>query len=158
MFVSATTAAPLDTDADTIAIGVIDGERIPHDLPGQPLTALVRSGEASSERGRIAVAHAAERRFLLVGLGARAELTPERARQAAGVALGRAQELRSSSLCWEVPHHVDERIVGALVEGSLLRGYRFDRYKRPSETARSSRIGELTLSAHDEIGETVRVA
>ena len=42
-----------------------------------------------------------------------------------------------------------------LVEGTALRGYRFDRYKRP-EAAEG--LQRLILSAHHDVSETVRIA
>ena len=67
---------------------------------------------------------------MLVGLGPREEFGGERARVVAAVAHGRAQELGARALCWEVPHHVDDVVVGGLVEGTMLHAYNFDRYKR----------------------------
>ena len=46
MRAEATTSAPADTGADTVAIGLFEGEPIPHDLAGGVLQALVDSGEA----------------------------------------------------------------------------------------------------------------
>ncbi len=166
MNLSTTTAAPRETDADTIAVGVFEGEEIAHDLPGEPLARLLRSGEASRERGRLAVTHAEGRRYILLGLGSREQFDPERARRAAGAATARALELRAGSLCWEVPHHADDAIVAALVEGTLLRDYRFDRYKRRRDGAGGEvsaagapgRLRRLVLSAHHEIGAVAGVA
>jgi leucyl aminopeptidase len=153
--VEATTQGPLDTDADTIVVGVFDQEGIAHDVPGDALAALLASGEARTELGRVAVTHAEERRFILVGLGARADFSPERARVAAAKAHARASELRAQSLCWELPHHVSDAIAAALVHGTVLHAYRFDRYKSAEETRSLSR---LTISAHHDVSEAVRVA
>src|SRR5918998_1330980 len=46
MDVRATTEAPPGTGADTIAIGLFEGEGIAHDTPGGALGALVEAGEA----------------------------------------------------------------------------------------------------------------
>ena len=54
---------------------------------------------------------------------------PEGARVAAAVADGRARELGARTLCWELPHHVDDAVAGGLVEGTVLAAYRFDRFK-----------------------------
>ena len=43
------------------------------------------------------------------------------------------------TLCWEVPHKVGDDVVGALVEGTLLRAYRFDRYRPPAPAERTRR-------------------
>src|SRR6476619_7264708 len=107
MHVSATTADPIATDADTIAIGIFDGKGVPHDREGAPLAALLDAGEARSTFGHLALAHAAGRRWLLVGMGARDEFDAERARSVAATAFGRVRELGAESLCWELPHKVE---------------------------------------------------
>jgi leucyl aminopeptidase len=153
--VQATTASPLHTDADTVVVGVFDGEDVAHDLPGGVLGELLRSGEARREFKRLAVTHAEDRRFILVGLGAREDFDGERARVAAALAHGRARELRTATLCWEVPHHVSEAIVAGLVEGTLLHAYRFERYKRAED---ADALEQLILSAHHDIADAVRTA
>src|SRR5918999_506762 len=89
MLVRATTDDPPDTGADTIVVGVFDGKGIPHDTSDGALGALVESGEARSEFRSLTHTHAAGRRWILVGLGARDEFDAERARIAAAVELGR---------------------------------------------------------------------
>ncbi len=156
MNVDATTAGPLETDADTVAIGVFEGEEIAHDLPDGALGALLESGEARRESGHVAVTHADGRRVLLVGLGDRAGFDGERARAAAAVAHRRSRELGTRSLCWEVPHHVDDLVVAGLVVGTVLHAYRFDRYK--SKPKSQPELERLILSAHHDVGEAVRRA
>ena len=164
MNVTATTDSPQPTGADTIVVGVFAGERVAHDLPDGSLSALLDSGEAGRERGRISVTHSEGIRYILLGLGPRHEFGSERARNAAGLAMARARELRARLLCWEVPHHVGDEIVAALVDGTLLRDYRFDRYRQKD---RSDRAGEtdsgtvapleqLILSAHHDVAAAVK--
>ena len=43
MEITATTSAPLDTGADTIVVGLVEGEGVPHDLEGGELGALVEA-------------------------------------------------------------------------------------------------------------------
>jgi leucyl aminopeptidase len=62
---------------------------------------------------------------IVVGLGKRDEFSSESARVAAAVAASRARELSAESLSWDAP----EGVAGALVEGTLLALYKFDRYK-----------------------------
>jgi len=150
MRVRATTTSPPDTDADTIVVGVFTGEGVAHELPGGELTALMQSGEAQTELRRIALTHAGGRRFVVAGMGEREEFDAERARVIAGLAEARARELGARTLCWEVPHHVGDEIVAALVEGTLLRAYSFDRYK-PSNVG----IGQLLISAHHDVSGPV---
>ncbi len=155
MNVEATTQGPLDTDSDTIVVGVFEQEGVAHDVPSGALTALLKSGEARTELGRVALTHAEDRRFILVGLGARTEFAPERARVAAAKAHARALELRARSLCWELPHHVPDTIAAALVHGTVLHAYRFDRYKPAGE---ASSLSRLMVSAHHDVSRAVQVA
>src|SRR5437660_516527 len=63
--VEATTDGPLATGADTLAVGVFEGEDVAHDLPGGGLSALLESGEARREFKRLAVTHAEGKRVIL---------------------------------------------------------------------------------------------
>ena len=108
MEIRATTDSPPDTGADTVVVGVFDGKGIPHDVEDGALGALVESGEARSEFRALTHAHAAGRRWILIGLGARDDFDAERARIAAAAALGRARELGARTLCWELPHKVPD--------------------------------------------------
>ena len=65
----------------------------------------------------------------LVGLGRREQFSAERARVAAALVHGRARELATRTLCWEVPHHVDPEVAAGLVQGTRLAAYRFERHK-----------------------------
>jgi leucyl aminopeptidase len=155
--VEATTDSPLTTDADTIAVGVFEGDDIAHDTPGGALQSLLDAGEGGRAFKRLAVTHAEGRRWILVGLGPRADFDAERARVAAAVAHGRARELGVEALCWEVPHHVSDPIVGGLVEGTLLHAYRYDRYRSGGgENQRGAR--RLLISSHHDVAEPVETA
>jgi leucyl aminopeptidase len=132
--VFATTQTAAATDADTVVVGLFEGEQPPGDTPGE-LGKLVESGEAKGSFKALALTHADGKRWLTVGLGAREDLTPERARVAAAVVRERATELASSRLCWQAPIAPDgdeqqaAEIVEALVEGTILADYRFDLHK-----------------------------
>jgi leucyl aminopeptidase len=153
--VEATTASPLATDADTISVGVFEDEEIAHDLGGGELGALLESGEASPRFRRLTHTHAAERRFIVLGLGGRADFDAERARVAAAVVHERACELHTDTLAWEVPHHVSDAVVGGLVEGTLLHAHRFDRFRAASE---EPGVRRLLVSAHHDVAGPVQHA
>jgi leucyl aminopeptidase len=153
MEVRATTEAPRDTDADTIVVGVFEGKGIPHDVEDGALGALVQSGEARPGFRKLAHAHAAGRRWILIGLGGRDEFDAERARIAAAVALGRACELGARTLCWELPHKVPDAVAGALVEGTLLAAYRYLEFKREPGDERPPET--LIVSAHHDVAAPV---
>ncbi|MGZ6260965.1 MAG: leucyl aminopeptidase family protein [Candidatus Limnocylindrales bacterium] len=160
MEVRATTDPPLQTGADTICVGLVDGEGVAHDVADGVLGALVESGEARAALRRVTVAHAEGARWLLVGLGAREQLDAEGARVAAAVAEARARELGTKALCWELPHHVDDAFAAGLVEGTLLSAYRFDRFKSSPDTDDGAPDGpaSLVISAHDDVAAAVEEA
>jgi leucyl aminopeptidase len=127
MNVTASSEAAASTDADTIAVGVFEGESTPAGLPAQAAE-LIASGEARATPKALAVAHADGRRWLLVGLGGREGLTPEHVRVAAAGALARTREIGTRTLCWQAPSE-DPAVCAALVEGTVLADYRFERLK-----------------------------
>ncbi len=159
MEVSATTQSPRVTDADTVVLGVFDGEQ---DAPGGPaeVAELLASGEARRSFKALALAHAEGRRWLVVGLGKRDDFTPERARVAAAAARDRARELSCQALCWETPDGAPQ-IAGALVEGTILSDYRFERHKSgpaPDADGQPKSLERLIVSSPDELADTVAEA
>ena len=138
--VAVTTEGALATDADTVAFGVFEGETV--DLA--PAQALLGAGEAKPAFKHLAVTHSDGRRVIVAGLGARDQFDPERARIAAAVVGRRAQELGARHLCWELPRGGDADRAAGLVEGTVLGGYRFTRYRRPPE---DPALEQLTISA-----------
>jgi leucyl aminopeptidase len=159
MDVSTTTEPVRSSDADTVAIGLFEGER-PGELPGE-LGELVGSGEARSSFKALAVGHAEGKRWLLVGLGERQDLTPERARVAAAAVRARALELSTRALCWEAPPGAEPAVTGALVEGTLLSDYRFETFKSAPADADDQtprHLERLIISGPDELGTVVEQA
>src|SRR3954453_10528153 len=138
--VSARRGDPEETSADTRVIGLFEGES----LPEGPLRALSESGEARGKPRALAVAHSEDgRRLIVVGLGKRDELDSEKARVAAAAAAGRARELSAHSLSWEAPPGAG--VAGALVEGTLLGLYKFDRFKSSADEEGSRAISSLEV-------------
>jgi leucyl aminopeptidase len=152
LHVRATTDSPPETGADTIAVGVFEGEKIAHDVDGV-LQGLVDSGEARSGPRKLAVAHACGNRYILVGLGKRDEFDAERARAAAAAVAGRARELGTRSLCWEVPHHVE---APGFVEGTVLAAYEYREFKTDDDDG--PQLDELVVSAHHDTSAEVERA
>jgi len=152
---TATTDAPAATAADTIAVGVFAGEEIAHDVDGGALAALLERGEAKRTFKHVALVHADGRRWLVVGLGERERFDAERARVAAATAHARAREVGGKVLCWEVPHRVDDAVVGGLVDGTLLAAYRFRAFKSGDDDAGGEGLDEVVLSAHHDVSAPV---
>ncbi len=147
MNVSWTADRPEATDADTVVAGLFEGEEPRADAGGRvpdQLSELLASGEAQRSFKALALTHAEGKRWLTVGLGARKDFTPERARVAAAIARERAREISARVLCWEVPAAgrgqagrtdatgeagASAAVAGALVEGTILADYSFDLHK-----------------------------
>jgi leucyl aminopeptidase len=126
--VSARSGAPEETAADTRVVGVFEGDSV----ADPALQRLLDLGEAKRGLKKIAVVHedapgGGQRRVLIAGLGAREKFGAEEARVAAAAAAGRAKELGAVSLSWAAPGGED--VNAALVEGTLLKLYAFDRFK-----------------------------
>jgi len=145
--VSARRGPPEETDADTRVVGLFEGETLSDEL----LQMLVGAGEAKGALRKVAVAHEEAaggeswRRVIVAGLGKRDEFDPERARVAAAAAAARAREIGATWLSWAVPSEEDGA-AAALVEGTLLALYRFDRFKTASEDE-SGGITSLELAS-----------
>jgi leucyl aminopeptidase len=126
--VSWTAAEPQATDADTVALGVFEGEEPPTGAPAE-VSELLSSGEARRAAKALALAHTGGKRWLIVGLGKRSDFGPEQARMAGALARERAKEVGTRSLCWLASGTEDEAIVEAIVQGTVLADYSFERWK-----------------------------
>jgi leucyl aminopeptidase len=152
--VSARPAAPEDTAADTRVVGLFEGES-----PAEPsVRRLVDFGEAKAGLEKVALGHepapgGGERRVLVAGLGKREEFGPERARVAAAAAAARAKELGTVSLSWAAPD--GDGVAGALVEGTLLRLYAFDRFKSKRNADSDDGIESLEIAGPAVDGDEV---
>jgi leucyl aminopeptidase len=161
--VSSTDQPAASTAADTVAIGVFaqeDGALLDQ-AEGAPtqVAELVASGEARGSFRSLALAHAEGKRWLLVGLGRRADLTAERLRVAAAVARKRARELSTKTLCWQAPVQVDAASVEAIVEGTILADYRFDRYKScAAQSADPQHLDALIVCGSADMDKAVEQA
>ena len=148
MNVSWTADPPEATEADTVVVGLFEGEEPRADAGGRvpdPVGELLSSGEAQRSFKALALTHAEGKRWLTVGLGARKDFTPERARVAAALARERTREISTRVLCWEVPaagggDDASAAVAGALVEGTILADYSFDLHK--SKSAKAGREGD----------------
>jgi leucyl aminopeptidase len=116
-----------EVEADLAVVLLFQGEDLPDELGAAPGAADAKGGYRKAtvlypERpGRVAV----------VGLGKREDFEPERARVAAALAAKRAGALKATSIAIKVPDTGGDQpeVAAALVEGAILAGYRFDRFK-----------------------------
>jgi leucyl aminopeptidase len=123
--VEVTQAAPADVAADLLVVGLFDGEELPADL------ATARgAGEARGKFRSLATLHP-ERpsRALAVGLGSPEDFDAERARVAAALAAQEAGRSEMRALAWLAPEcDAEGEIAAAIVTGTVLGSYRFDRF------------------------------
>jgi leucyl aminopeptidase len=88
---------------------------------------------------------------LVVGLGERNELDAEKLRVAAAVAAKEAARLGATSIAWGLPESDDaEAAAAALVTGTILAAYRFDRFKS-GDGDEAARLDSLTLLGPAEL-------
>ncbi len=118
-----------ETAADTLVVGVFEGEDADADAPACSRAARLGRGQALATA--LALTHDGGRRWLLAGLGTREEFDAERARverresRASAPASSRRRRSAGSSR-----DGADADVAAALVEGTILACYRFERYKR----------------------------
>lgn len=152
-----TTDPAAQTAADTVVVGVFDGDAMPAGVPAQVGELLAR-GEARSAFKSLGLTHVDDKRWLTVGLGAREDFTPERARVASAVARGRVKELSTKVLCWQVPLD-DGEVAAAIVQGTLLADYSFDSHKsKPTDESRESsakHLDSLILTGDGDLAANV---
>jgi leucyl aminopeptidase len=149
------------SDADTIAVGVFAGSETPAGAPAE-VGELLASGEARRSHKALALTHAGGKRWLVVGLGERADFTPERARVAAAVARERARELSTKTLCWQAPTGEGE-VAAALVHGTVLADYGFESHKSGAQEgegaeAKPKHLESLIVSGEGDLGASVEEA
>jgi leucyl aminopeptidase len=155
--------AAVDTPADTLCVGLFEDEGAPQaidDELGGRLARLVDSGEAKAGFRKTAVIHPegaiGAARVVTVGLGKRDEFDAERARIAAAVALRRASDATARAIAWAVPEKTDQAAIGgAIVEGTLLASYKFDRYKTGDGQNRDEGPDELEVVSDDDLAQVV---
>lgn len=125
------------------------------DTLGGGLTAIREIGEFTGKLNKAKLIHTLGRlpaeRILLVGLGKRDEVTPERVRQAAGSAVKAVRATgvrRFATLLHRATASVD-RSLEASLEGYLLGSYGFDVYKTTKNDENS--VEEMIVIAGEEI-------
>ena len=101
--------------------------------------------------------------LLIIGLGGREEADAERLRVAAALAAKEAGRLEASSIAWALPESAnDDTAAEALVTGTILGSYRFDRFKGKkgvdSDDAPPPGIASLTLLAPEGVAAAVETA
>ncbi|HEX2095962.1 MAG TPA: leucyl aminopeptidase [Solirubrobacterales bacterium] len=149
---------PGEIEADLLVFGLFEDESLPEVFAASPGAA-----DAKGSYKKLSLLHPGQPgRALAVGLGKRDEMEPERARVAAALAAKETARLEATSIAWMVPDGGDaEAVTAALVEGTILADYRFDRFLSrdpadppPPAIASLSLLGPATLA---DAAETARV-
>ncbi len=118
---------PAAIAADLVVVGLYEGDSLAAELAGAPGAGAVKG----TFRALSAVFPADRARVLVVGLGKREEAEAERLRVAAAVAAKEAGRLEAGSLAWLLPDFDDADVAAeALVTGTILGAYRFDRFRK----------------------------
>ncbi len=145
-----------EVDADLLAVGLFEGANLPDEL-----SAAAGASDAKAGFEKLTLLRS-ERpaRALVVGLGKREDASAERLRVAAAVAAKEAARLDAASLAWLLPDSDEEPAsAAALVIGTILAGYRFDRFlsSDPSEPP-PSRVESLILLAPGAVAAAAEAA
>ncbi|MGN6216840.1 MAG: leucyl aminopeptidase [Solirubrobacterales bacterium] len=145
-----------ETRPDLVVIGLYEGEPEPAGIGSVP-----GASEAKGEFKKLTLLHPDDPMWMLiVGLGPREEIDPERLRVAAALAAKEAARLEAGSIAWNLPECDDAAAAAdALVTGTILAAYRFDLFKSGGEN--TPRLESLTLLSDLElqgVAEDARIA
>ena len=154
MNVAVTQESPLEVDAGLLAVGLYEGEELPEGLDGVPGAA-----DAGAAYEELSLLHP-ERpgRVVVAGLGKREEANAERLRIVAALVAKEAEKLKTSALAWLPPGESDEE-VEALVTGTILGAYRFDRYKSSDpDDPPPPRLASLTVLGPEALAPAAAAA
>jgi leucyl aminopeptidase len=148
-----------DADAALVAVGLYEDEALPAEVAGTPGAADAKGSFKTMTR----LYPGGPERLLVVGLGERDALDAEKLRVLAALVAGEAAKVEATSLAWVSPSFEDEEAAAeAIVTGTILGAYRFDRFKVKAEEDDEPRVRleSLTLLGPAELAgaaETARV-
>jgi leucyl aminopeptidase len=153
--IGATSRATAGFAPGLFAVALYKGESPQEDL-GEDAAGVVSSGDFGGKMGETALLYGQEgpaSRLLLVGLGDRDVVSPERVRRAAATVARRARTLKLRGAALALPTLPDagtRDVARAAAEGAKLGLYRFDRHKTE---ANNHELEAFWLVAEDETVE-----
>ncbi len=161
MRVEVTTQPLAEAGADLEAMGLFDADGLP-----EPLREVPGAGDVLPGFQKLTLLRPdGERRVLVVGLGKRDELDPERLRVAAALSVAEAGRFDATTLAWALPEAAEPgqaELAAALTEGTILASFRFDRFKaRDPEKPSPTQLERLVIAVagdRDEAARAVEVA
>jgi leucyl aminopeptidase len=143
-----------DSGMELAVVGLLEGGELPAEVAGV-------AGAESAKGGFKKLSLLRPEGFppvLVLGLGKSDELDAERLRVAAAVAAGEAGRLDADSLAWALPEGLDpEAAADAVVTGTVLGSYRFDRFKS-GDGDDSPRLETLVLLGPAELADAAERA
>ncbi|HJQ30017.1 MAG TPA: leucyl aminopeptidase [Rubrobacter sp.] len=153
--IGATSRATEGFAPELFAVALYRGERPQEDL-GEDAAGVVSGGDFGGKMGETALLYGQEGpapRLLLVGLGDRDLVNPEKLRRAAATVARRARALKLREVALALPTLADtgtHNVARAAAEGAKLGLYRFDRHKT---AANNHELETFWLVAEDEMLE-----
>jgi len=130
-----------EVDADLLAVALLEEESLPPELAGAPGAAA-----AKGSYKRLSTLLPGGARVVVAGLGKRADLDAERLRVAAALVAKEAGRLEAGALAWALPEGIDAAVAAeAIVTGTVLGSYRYDRFRAEDPDEPVPRIESLTL-------------
>jgi leucyl aminopeptidase len=143
-----------EVESDLLVVGLIEGD----ELPARIASAAGADDAQAGFKKATLLRPDGFPPVLAMGLGKSDELDAERLRVAAALAAKETSRLRATSLAWAVPEAGDSAAAAeALVAGTILASYRFDRFKS-GDGDDSPRLEALTLVGSAELEGAVEVA
>jgi leucyl aminopeptidase len=148
-----------DADAALVAVGLFEGDSLPGEVAGAPGADDAKGSFKAMTR----LYPGGPERLLAVGLGERDALDAEKLRVLAALVAKEAAKLEATSLAWALPPYEDEAAAAeAIVTGTILGAYRFDRFKGKGadDDEPGPHIESLTLLGPAELAgaaETARI-
>jgi leucyl aminopeptidase len=148
-----------ESGAELVVVGYFEGGELP-----APVAAASGGSEVKAGFKKLSLLRPQDfPPVLVVGLGDRDELDPERLRVAAAVAAKEAARLEVGSLTWALPESDDplaatDAEAEAIVTGTILASYRFDRFKSDKGDDSPRPLESLTLLGPAELSEAAETA
>jgi leucyl aminopeptidase len=145
-------------DAALVVVGLYADEGLPEEVAEAP-----GAGDAKgSFKAFTRLYPGSPERLLVVGLGERDDFDVEKLRVLAAVVAGEAAKLEAGSLAWALPAAEDEAAAAeAIVTGTILGAYRFDRFKgsgADDSDDPGARLETLTVLGPAELAGAVETA
>ena len=143
-----------DADAALVAVGLYEGDSLPDGLADAP-----GAGDAKGSFKTLTRLYpGGPERLLVVGLGERDDFEVEKLRVLAALVAAEAAKLEATSLAWALPAAEDEEAAAeAIVTGTILGSYRFDRFKGADDDEKA-RLETLTVLGPAELAGAVETA